>query len=62
MPLSSGGMSTWNGFDDTYDVRRIDYIFVKNFSKTIHYSHLNPQRTSGRQLSDHFPVMVSVTF
>lgn len=58
--ISAGELSTWNGFRDTYDQRRIDYIFIKNLPEPDAYRHLKPLRSNGRQLSDHFPVLMTV--
>jgi endonuclease/exonuclease/phosphatase family metal-dependent hydrolase len=50
---------TYNGFklNSTYP-RRIDYIFVSNHLTPITYVVPAPKTRNGRQLSDHFPIIV----
>ena len=52
---------TFNGFKTgTEHTRRIDYIFTTNGLKVIDYKVDHPLTSSGRQVSDHFPVSVKL--
>ena len=53
-----GPIGTYNGFNvDIPMVKRIDYIFTKNF-KVHSYIHINKRLDNDRHISDHLPVMV----
>ncbi|GAB5406550.1 MAG: endonuclease/exonuclease/phosphatase family protein [Aureliella sp.] len=54
-----GPNSTWNGFREIVDNRRIDFIFVAGL-KVERFETLNPKTEAGRFASDHLPVVAVV--
>lgn len=56
-----GPKGTFNGFD-IYDpmVKRIDYIFTTGFTVDT-YLHIDERLKSGKHISDHLPVLLSIT-
>lgn len=56
-----GPAGTFNGFRGETEERRIDYIFTEGF-KVKSYDHLDPRTNMKRNLSDHLPVMCTVSF
>ncbi len=54
-----GPNSTWNGFREIVDNRRIGFIFVVG-SEVEKFETLNPKTKDGRFASDHLPVMAVV--
>lgn len=55
-----GPAGTFNGFGSAQNDRRIDYIFTRGMTVR-RYVHLTPERSNGRHLSDHFPVLASIS-
>ncbi len=57
----SGPKGTFNGFDTKAPIdRRIDYIFVKGFTVE-NYTHINERLDNGKHLSDHLPVLATLS-
>ncbi|MDB4292743.1 endonuclease/exonuclease/phosphatase family protein [Maribacter sp.] len=55
-----GPKGTFNGFDTNDPMeRRIDYIFTKGFAVES-YDHIDQRLSSGKHISDHLPVLVSL--
>ena len=52
---------TFNGFkEDNIATRRIDYILLNEPAKFIKYKVEHPKTQSGRQLSDHYPIQLTI--
>ena len=57
----AGISGTFNGFiTDVVPVRRIDYVFVKHL-EVLDYQHLDDKTPEGRWISDHLPVMATIS-
>ena len=57
-----GPIGTFNGFQvDTKPDRRIDYIFIEDLN-VMHYLHLEDKTEDGRWISDHLPVLATISF
>ncbi len=57
-----GSKGTFTGFDTSKQPEnRIDYIFVKNF-EVLNYRTINDRRDNFLFPSDHFPIMVEISF
>lgn len=57
-----GPDATFNGFAPlNTESKRIDYIFVRNLT-TIAQEHIDTKRSNGLWLSDHLPVMATLSF
>lgn len=55
-----GPLGTFNNFETGAAItRRIDYIFVKGF-KVQSYEHVEEYLMSGKHVSDHLPVLISI--
>jgi len=54
-----GPNGTFNGFTSDVVDKRIDYFFTKNMT-VLAYSHLDDKLPNGKDISDHFPVLISV--
>ncbi|NQU34030.1 MAG: hypothetical protein HQ521_12410 [Bacteroidetes bacterium] len=53
-----GPKGTFNKFDNSFvPIRRIDYIFTKNF-KIEEYHHIDNKRKNNLCISDHLPVLI----
>lgn len=59
-----GPVGTFNGFNQNYEDRVIDYIFLKGFSESAvkRYEHLDPRLSDGNFVSDHFAVVAEIDF
>ncbi|RMF42979.1 MAG: endonuclease/exonuclease/phosphatase family protein [Planctomycetota bacterium] len=55
-----GPNSTWNGFRQIVDGRRIDFIFVTDRVTVLEFRTLDPRTPDGRFGSDHLPVWARV--
>lgn len=56
-----GPSGTFNGFDQERVLdNRIDYIFVNGF-EVDSYSHIDDRMENNKHISDHLPVLISVT-
>lgn len=56
-----GPTGTFNGFDQERVLdNRIDYIFVNGF-EVESYSHIDDRMENNKHISDHLPVLISVT-
>lgn len=56
-----GPTGTFNGFDQEQVLdNRIDYIFVNGF-EVESYSHIDDRMENNKHISDHLPVLISVT-
>jgi endonuclease/exonuclease/phosphatase family metal-dependent hydrolase len=55
-----GPLSTWNGFREVAPNRRIDYILVTGHFN-VHRHAILDERVNGRFLSDHLPVIATVS-
>ncbi len=57
-----GPTGTFNGFDqDRILTNRIDYIFVENF-KVLEYIHIDDKMENNKHISDHLPVLATISF
>lgn len=56
-----GPTSTWNGFEQIFPDRRIDYIFVNSKFRVVQHGILADSR-DGQFPSDHLPVVADVEF
>lgn len=57
----SGPIGTYNGFDTFMINDRIDYVFTKEV-KVSSYKHVDKRRANDLHISDHLPVVVSMSF
>ncbi|QCX02344.1 endonuclease/exonuclease/phosphatase family protein [Aggregatimonas sangjinii] len=58
----SGPVGTFNGFNSNVPMdRRIDYIFLKGIAVQ-EYHHIDERRTNGKHISDHLPVLATITY
>ena len=57
-----GPTGTFNGFDqDRVLTNRIDYIFVDSF-KVLEYMHIDDRMENNKHISDHLPVLATISF
>ncbi|SEK34777.1 Metal-dependent hydrolase, endonuclease/exonuclease/phosphatase family [Maribacter orientalis] len=57
-----GPTGTFNGFDqDRVLTNRIDYIFVDSF-KVLEYMHIDDRMENNKHISDHLPVLTTISF
>tara|TARA_R110002074_G_scaffold257269_2_gene429728 strand:- start:18000 stop:18851 length:852 start_codon:yes stop_codon:yes gene_type:complete len=57
-----GPTGTFNGFEhDRYLTDRIDYIFVQNFAVES-YIHIDDRMENNKHISDHLPVLATISF
>ena len=52
-----GPNTTWCGFKQLVDGRRIDHIFIAGDVEVTAYETLNPKTSKGRFASDHLPIL-----
>ncbi len=57
-----GPNSTWNGFREIADGRRIDHVLFAGKIEVTKYETLNPKTEAGRFASDHLPIMVTMNW
>ena len=57
-----GPTGTFNGFDqDRVLTNRIDYIFVDSFN-VLEYMHIDDRMENNKHISDHLPVLATISF
>lgn len=57
-----GPTGTFNGFDqDRVLTNRIDYIFVDSFN-ILEYMHIDDRMENNKHISDHLPVLATISF
>jgi len=57
-----GPASTWNGFREIVEDRRIDYLFVRGPVEVKSYREITERIDGGRYPSDHLPVAIEVAW
>ena len=56
-----GPAGSFSGFDDRPLVNKIDYLFVKNL-KVENYIHIDDRMDNNKHISDHLPVLATVSW
>lgn len=56
-----GSIGTFNNFQNSHQQKRIDYIFTPPLTNILSYQVFQP-KYDGKQLSDHYPVMIELFF
>lgn len=60
--LPTGPMGTFNGFNSNSIIdRRIDYIFLRGIAVQ-DYHHIDERLANGKHISDHLPVLATITY
>jgi len=54
-----GPTGTFNGFKNEACIKRIDYAFTKKI-KILSYSHIDDRLNNNKQISDHYPVLMTM--
>ena len=55
-----GPIGTFNGFTENVMLKRIDYIFTQKLA-VLNYTHLDDRLPNNKHISDHLPVLVTIT-